>query len=128
MTETNLCGYCVELPEQGRTTAAYASRCPLCKTELGVSASGRRFRIGAYTVPRRWPGLLFVVLGVAASMPLVAWLVLRPSPATERVALAAPPVPIVEPASADEVPLPSAPVNAADVKYFAVEAWRRSRG
>ena len=46
MTEITPCGYCVDLPEKGRSAAGQVKRCPLCKAELGVTTAGQHFRIG----------------------------------------------------------------------------------
>src|SRR5438105_290741 len=103
MAETILCGYCVDLPEKGAANAAEVSRCPLCKTKLGVSRSGERFRIGECPAPRRsrWSLLIAPALAGAAACSLaVAWVMLGASEPVETVALPLPPPPVamVEPA------------------------------
>ena len=46
MSTTTLCGFCESLPEDAPGHAVKTSRCPLCKTAVGVSASGEKFRLG----------------------------------------------------------------------------------
>src|SRR5437667_3091894 len=101
MAETILCGYCVDLPEKGPAGAAEVSRCPLCKSELGVSRSGERFRIGASLAPRRrrWSLLIVPALAGAAACTVGAvWMLLPPAEPVETVVLPPPPAPMVEPA------------------------------
>jgi hypothetical protein len=108
MTETTLCGYCVDLPEKGRAAAREITRCPLCKTELGSSAAGGRFRVGAAPVPTprlwKWLAGLATTAG-AVCLVLVAWIVLQPRPrVVEIVILPPPPAPIVKTESDAEPP------------------------
>jgi HEAT repeats len=42
---TALCAYCEQLSENAPSHAVRVMRCPLCKTELGVTASGAKFRL-----------------------------------------------------------------------------------
>ena len=45
MSTTTLCGFCEALPEDAPAMPSKRA-CPLCKTEVGVSASGEKFRLG----------------------------------------------------------------------------------
>jgi hypothetical protein len=42
---TALCAYCEQLCENAPSHAVRVMRCPLCKTELGVTAGGAKFRL-----------------------------------------------------------------------------------
>src|SRR5437879_11226613 len=42
---TALCAYCEKLSQDARGHAVRVMRCPLCKTELGVTAGGAKFRL-----------------------------------------------------------------------------------
>src|SRR5437588_107836 len=124
MTETTLCGYCVDLPECGPAAAAQVSRCPLCKTALGVTAAGRRFRIGAAPArrSRRWRIVLVATAALGCAIVLAAtWL--YPHPAGEAVSLPSAPTPVVPVfvppgSSALEGPAASPPQIAAVVKTY----------
>jgi HEAT repeats len=123
MTESTPCGYCVELPEHGRGTASRITRCPLCKTELGVTPAGQRFRVSmSGASPRRRPWATLVTLtGIATAVS--AWMLLRPAPvpAPDRVDLPPPPAPIVQQAPRDLLPAPpTAPADVALRKVYAV--------
>lgn len=102
MTETTLCGYCEELPEKGRAAATQVNRCPLCKTELGTTNAGRRFRIGENATPtmrKHLPLLVGLAFVGAMLTSLAAWLALPPSQPEPMVVLPPPPSPIVAPAT-----------------------------
>jgi hypothetical protein len=120
MTESTLCGYCVELPENRRGAATQLSRCPLCKAELGVNAAGRHFRIGADVPKRRRGAVIAVLAGGTAFLAVAAWL-LRPAPVEEiPFTLPPPPAPIAAPAPIVEAPVaPIAPADIAQAKRFA---------
>jgi len=95
-TETALCGYCEELPEKGRAAAAHVNRCPLCKAELGITRSGRRFRIGAdVPAPRGHIAIMAALACAGCVLVLVAGLATRSDPAVETVSLPAEPTSIV---------------------------------
>ena len=42
---TALCAYCEQLSENASSHAVRVMRCPLCKTELGVTEGGVKFRL-----------------------------------------------------------------------------------
>ena len=114
MAETILCGYCVDLPERGPAEATDVSRCPLCKTELGVSGSGERFRIGAGTAPRRrrWSLLIAPALaGAAACLLVAAWLL----------------VPLARPIETEKLPPPSVRIEVPQVDVEPLPAPERPR-
>jgi hypothetical protein len=123
MTETNLCGYCVDLPTRARTDAVEASRCPLCKAELGITRAGQRFRIGDEAGPRRRRSLLIApaLAGAAACSLAVCslaawWLVGWASAPVETVAVP-PPAPYAKtPPQVSEPPAPTLPRDLAVAK------------
>ena len=45
MSSTSMCVYCEELREDVRAHAERVMRCPLCKTETGITSSGAKFRL-----------------------------------------------------------------------------------
>jgi hypothetical protein len=47
MSTTALCVYCEQLPEDHRGHADRVVRCPLCKTDVGVTDGGVKFRLTA---------------------------------------------------------------------------------
>jgi hypothetical protein len=119
MTEMTLCGYCKELPEQGRAAAAHVQRCPLCKAELGVTRAGQRFRIDD-AIPnshQRVPVIAAVALaGGAVCLAFVAWLALHSRNAAETFVLPPPPAPIVAHAPVVESPAVVAAAQSATSK------------
>jgi hypothetical protein len=117
MSETTLCGYCVELPEKARTVAHRVSRCPLCKAELGVTGMGRQFRVVDRGLPpaRRATIVTALMLAtVAGSLALLSWIVSRPGRPVE-VAVVATPVRL-EPVSPEVTPVPVERVDPVVVK------------
>lgn len=48
---TALCAYCEQLSENAPSHAVRVMRCPLCKTELGVTAGGAKFRLQSGETP-----------------------------------------------------------------------------
>ena len=79
MSTVALCVYCEQLPEKNRGPAARAMRCPLCKTELGITPGGGKFRIGAKDArPRSLRtgfivGAVFVIAGCTATLGNFLW-------------------------------------------------------
>src|SRR6516165_3621597 len=119
MSETDLCGYCVDLPEKGRADAVEVSRCPLCKAELGVSRGGQRFVIGEGTVPRRrrWSLLIVPALAGAAACSLAAVWMLRP-PAEPIETVVVVPAPYVGPVTPTAESAPEQPRGVAVAKPY----------
>jgi hypothetical protein len=112
MTEPVLCGYCVDLPEQSRASAAELSRCSLCGAELGITVAGKRFRIDEGALPRRrrWSLLVAPALaGTVACMLLVGWLSGRPDNSAPKFPRPMPPMPPVGLMAPGLQPPPEAP-------------------
>jgi hypothetical protein len=87
MSTTALCVYCEQLAEQHASKSARTMRCPLCKTELGISASGAKFRLtheDGHVAPSRHGKLiaLAVGFGVCCLIALAAILLARFGTAT----------------------------------------------
>ncbi len=121
MMEATLCGYCVELPEKRRAGAARVRRCPLCKTEVGVTASGRHFRVAdaAARTAGRWHILLWALPAIALlafGAGVLGWAALASHVTEPVVAIPAPPTAISEDSPAAEVPAPPAVVAVAELK------------
>jgi len=47
MSTITLCAFCESLPERSPGQVVKTIRCPLCKTDLGVSSAGDKFRVAA---------------------------------------------------------------------------------
>jgi hypothetical protein len=121
MIETTLCGYCIELPQQSRAAAIQVSRCPLCKTNLGVSRHGQHFRLGVEVARARriWPLAVLVGFGACASLAFLTWIITGPEPARIIVVLPPPPAPVVEQGTTDGAPASAVPANVSEAKPLA---------
>jgi hypothetical protein len=75
MVDPRMCVYCLALAEYNRSRARRIHRCPLCKTEIGCTGDGERFRLGAQrtTAPLRWHSLALATgIGATALLAIVA--------------------------------------------------------
>lgn len=122
-TETALCGYCEELPEKGRAAAAHVNRCPLCKAELGITSSGRRFRIGVDAPAPRGRMAIMAALACAGCvmvLAVAAWTMIHSDPAVEIVVPPPEPTPIVKARPVVvERQAPALPQDVAAIKPYA---------
>jgi len=87
MSTTTLCAFCESLPERSALHAAKIVRCPLCKTDLGVSPAGDKFRVVAVTPAVSHRGRnIAAAIGFAASMVLGAIVMMMAAGAQNPVA------------------------------------------
>lgn len=92
MATVTLCVYCEQLSERSASHATRVMRCPLCHADLGITASGAKFRVGiesAAMPPRHRRGLLipaaaFVFAGAATLILYLLCLRSTPSPTNTR--------------------------------------------
>jgi hypothetical protein len=106
MATVTLCVYCEQLPERSGTHASRMMRCPLCHTELGITAGGAKFRVSCDTAansPRHVRGLAiaaatFVVACAATALLYFVWLRSASLPTSTKT-------------DANESPPPASPVS-----------------
>ena len=75
MSDNARCCYCSRLPERRPGHGSRVQRCPLCKSEVGLTASGDAFRIATGPAPshHRLVGAVAVCGLIGVSMAVTAW-------------------------------------------------------